>query len=101
MRVVFIAHQCCLLAADNAARQVLVDVNALVHLHCVDVDMLFLYVAYAVGLCGETIVAETTDEWLVLTAAVGAQVVLERPEELEVLAAVLAHSVGRLEGLDV
>ena len=65
-----------------------------------DLWVLLLEVPHAVGLGGEAHVALLAEEGLEATAAVGAQVVLERAEELEVDAAVLADRVRGVERVD-
>ena len=102
MRVVLVKdHRPLLAAAETTVRQVLIDVDVLVHLCDGDFNVLLLDVAHAVRLGGEAIVTEAAREGLVLAAAVRSQVMFEGTEELEVLAAVLAHGVGRLERLHV
>ena len=75
----------------------LIDMDELLDLVLRDLRVLFLEVSHAVSLGGESDVTAHAQEGLLGAAAVGAQVVLQGAEELEVLSAVLTHGVRGLE----
>lgn len=77
-----------------------VDGDELLNIQVGDLRMLLLDVPKTVGLHGKPNLALGTNEWFLSAAAVGAQVMLECAEKLEVSATVLAHGIWGVEVLE-